>query len=356
MGENGVIERISDKVLAGGRLSFSDGLALFQCPDLLRLSFLADTVRRRLHPRDEVTYVLGRIINYTNVCWVRCKFCAFYRVPGHSEGYTLTHDEIFERVRALVALGGTEVLFQGVLNPELGLDYYERMFRDIKANFPVHIHGLSPTEIIYIAKLARLSWEETLSRLKAAGLDSIPGGGAEILVDDVRQQLAPLKDRTDEWLGLMKTAHRLGLGSSVTMMFGSVETLEQRVEHFLRIREAQDETGGFTAFIAWTYQPDGTEMGGTRTSGFDYLRTVAIARLMLDNIPNIQASWLTQGAKIAQIALRYGVNDLGSTIPEERVVSSGGGKHMATLEDMERAIRDAGFTPRRRNTRYELLN
>jgi len=354
--EDKALELIADKVLDGERLSFEEGVSLFQNRDLLTLSFLADHVRRRKHPGNIVTYCIGRIINYTNVCWVRCRFCAFYRPPGSPEGYVLSREEIFKKIQELVDLGGTEVLIQGGLNPSLGLSYYEDLFTSIKERFPVHIHGLSPTEILYIAKLSRLSVEETLKRLRAAGLGSIPGGGAEILVDEVRREIAPLKDKADEWLSVMRTAHRLGLPSTVTMMFGSVETVEQRVLHLLKIRALQDETGGFTAFIAWNYQPDGAELQGRRTSAFDYLRTVAIARLLLDNVENIQASWLTQGPKVAQIALRYGVNDLGSTILEERVVSAGRGGFLSSKEEMERVIREAGFIPRRRNTLYQLLD
>jgi cyclic dehypoxanthinyl futalosine synthase len=349
------LKGIEAKVLAGERLSRDDGLALFRVTDLPWVAFLADTVRRRKHPEPEVTYVIGRIINYTNVCWVKCSFCAFYRLPGHHEGYVLSREEIFEKVQELVDHGGTEVLFQGGLNPALKIDYYEDSFRAIRARFPVHIHGLSPAEIIYLAKISRLSLRDTLLRLQAAGLGSIPGGGAEILVDDVRQAISPLKDTAAEWLDCIRTAHQVGLPSSATMMFGSVETAAQRVEHFLRLRALQDETGGFTAFVAWNFQPDGTELNGKRASAFDYLRTVAVARLMLDNFDNIQASWLTQGPKVAQIALHYGVNDLGSTIFEERVVSAGGAKFMASHEEMERVIRDAGFVPRVRSTRYEIF-
>lgn len=343
------------KVLAGERLSGEDGVALFQVANLPWLAFLADTVRRRKCPEREVTYVVGRIINYTNVCWVKCSFCAFYRLPGHQEGYVLSRDEIFKKIQELVYHGGTEVLFQGGLNPALKIDYYEDTFRAIKERFPVHIHGLSPAELIYLAKISQLSLRETLLRLKAAGLGSIPGGGAEILDDDVRDHISPLKDTVDEWLDCMRTAHQVGIPSSATMMFGSVEAVEQRVEHFLQLRALQDETKGFTAFVAWNFQPEGTELGGRRASAMDYLRTMAVSRLMLDNFTNIQASWLTQGPKIAQIALHYGVNDLGSTIFEERVVSAGGAKFMASREEIERVIVDAGYVPRVRNTRYETL-
>lgn len=349
------LKEIEEKVLAGERLTAEDGLALFQVTNLPWLAFLADTVRRRKCPEREVTYVIGRIINYTNVCWVKCAFCAFYRLPGHEGGYLLSREEIFQKIQELVDHGGTEVLFQGGLNPALKIDYYEDTFRAVKERFPVHIHGLSPAELIYVAKISHLSFKETLVRLKAAGLGSIPGGGAEILVDEVREIISPLKDTVEEWLECMRSAHQVGIPSSATMMFGSVETVEQRVEHFLRLRSVQDETHGFTAFVAWNFQPEGTELTGKRASAFDYLRTVAVARLMLDNFENIQASWLTQGPKVAQIALHYGVNDLGSTIFEERVVSAGGAKFMASREELERVIVDAGFVPRVRNTRYERI-
>ncbi len=357
MSGNGLkrLKEVEEKVLAGERLSAEDGLTLFQVTNLPHLAFLADTVRRRKRPEREVTYVIGRIINYTNVCWVKCTFCAFYRLPGHQEGYVLSREEIFQKIEELVDHGGTEVLFQGGLNPALKIDYYEDTFRAIKERFPVDIHGLSPAELIYLAKISHLSLRDTLRRLQAAGMGSIPGGGAEILVEEVRQTISPLKDTVEEWLDCMRTAHHVGLPSSATMMFGSVETAEQRVEHFLRLRSLQDETRMFTAFVAWNFQPEGTELNGKRASAFDYLRTMAVARLMLDNFANIQASWLTQGPKVAQIALDYGVSDLGSTIFEERVVSAGGAKFMASREDIERVIRDAGYIPRVRNTRYEIL-
>lgn len=346
---------VEAKVLAGERLSAEDGLALFQKTNLPWLAFLADTARRRKRPENEVTYVVGRIINYTNVCWVKCSFCAFYRLPGHQEGYVLSREAIFHKIQELVEHGGTEVLFQGGLNPALKIDYFEDTFRAIKERFPVHIHGLSPAELIYLAKISQLSFRETLLRLKAAGLGSIPGGGAEILAEEVRQTISPLKDSVVEWLDFMRAAHHVGIPSTATMMFGSVETSQHRVEHLLQLRSLQDETRGFTAFVAWNFQPEGTELKGKRASAFDYLRTIAVSRLMLDNFDNIQASWLTQGPKVAQIALQYGVNDLGSTIFEERVVSAGGAKFMASREEIERVIVDAGYVPRVRNTRYEIL-
>ncbi|MCS6829995.1 MAG: dehypoxanthine futalosine cyclase [bacterium] len=351
------IEKIVDKVYEGEPLTFEEGVWLFRYPRLPEIAALANHVRERIHPRRIVTYVVGRIINYTNVCWVRCKFCSFYRVPGHDEGYTLSMDEIFAKIRELVEKGGVEVLIQGGLNPRLKIDYYERLFSAIRESFPqVIIHALSPTEILYIAHISRLSLEQTLRRLQQAGLQSIPGGGGEILVDRVRQQIAPYKHTVDEWLECMRVAHGLGIHSTATMMFGHVETTEDRVEHLLRIRELQAETGGFRAFIAWNFQPEETELPHiSKATGYDYLRTVAVARLMLHNVPNLQASILTQGPKITQIALGYGVNDLGSIMIEENVVSAAGSKFIPTAAEMERLIRDAGYEPRRRNTRYELL-
>jgi cyclic dehypoxanthinyl futalosine synthase len=254
-------DAIAEKVLAGERLSFEDGVALFRYPNLPALGALAHEVRMRKNPHPYVTYVIGRIINYTNVCWVRCKFCAFYRPPNHAEGYLLSDEEILQKIDELVQQGGVEVLIQGGLNPKLKIDYYERLFRLIKQHYPqVIIHGLSPTEILYIAHISRLSVRECLQRLIAAGLNSIPGAGGEILVDCVRQQIAPFKDTAQEWLDFMREAHQLGLRSTASMMYGHVETVEERVEHFIRLRELQDETGGFTAFVCWNFQPEGTEL------------------------------------------------------------------------------------------------
>jgi cyclic dehypoxanthinyl futalosine synthase len=350
------LDDIEEKILAGNRLDFADGVRLFRDANPLQLSAWANLVRRRLHPEDLVTYVVGRNINYTNVCWVQCKFCNFYRLPGQEGGYVLPREAIFAKIQELVDLGGTEILIQGGLNPALKIEYFEETFQAIKARFPVHIHGLSPVEIIYLAKISNLSERECLLRLRAAGLDSIPGAGAEMLVEEVREQIAPYKNSAAAWLDLMRTAHQLGIPSTVTMMYGSVETIEQRVEHLIAVRALQDETGGFRAFIAWSFQPDGTHLSDVkRASGLDYLRTVAISRLMLDNVPNIQASWLTQGPKIGQIALQYGVNDMGSTVIEENVVTAKGAIFMVPLHEIERLIKDAGLCPARRNTKYEIL-
>jgi cyclic dehypoxanthinyl futalosine synthase len=257
----------------------------------------------------------------------------------------------------MVDLGGIEILMQGGLNPKLKIDYFEDLFQAIMERFPgVILHALSPTELIYIKNMSRLSMEETLVRLKAAGLHSVPGGGAEILTDRVREHISPYKDTVDQWLACMRTAHKVGLRTTATMMYGSVDTIEDRVEHLMKLRDLQDETGGFTAFIAWNYQPDGTALGGTRSSAFEYLRTIAVCRVMLDNFDNIQASWVTQGPRIGQISLRYGVNDFGSTMMEENVVSQAGCVFTVPIEEIERLIVDAGYKPNRRNTRYELLS
>jgi cyclic dehypoxanthinyl futalosine synthase len=350
------ISDIAEKVWAGERLSCEDGLRLFRTDDLLLLGSLADLVRQRKHPNRIVTFNIGRNINYTNVCWVRCKFCAFYRIPGHDEGYVLSDEEVLEKCRELVELGGREILIQGGLNPKLKIDYFERLFRLIKAEFPViDVHGLSSAEINYVAHISRLTLEETLQRLRAAGLNTIPGAG-EMLVDEVREQIAPLKEKTERWVHLMRTAHALGIRSSATMVYGWGESYEQRLEHLMRVRELQDETGGFTAWISWSFQPDGTELGGTKASGWDYLKNTAVSRLMLDNVENLQASWVTQGPKLAQVALRYGLNDFGSTMMEENVVSPTGTNFLMQIDEIRRLIREAGYEPRVRDTLYHLID
>lgn len=352
------IDAIADKVYSGQRISPEDALALFHHPNLLDLAAMADHRRQERVPGRTVSYIIGRILNYTNVCWVRCKFCAFYRVPNHNEGYLLSDEEILAKVGDTVAKGGVEILFQGGLNPKLKIDYYERIFSLIKSHYPdVILHALSPAEIIYIAHISKLRLRETLERLKAAGLHSIPGAGGEILVDRVRKIIAPYKDTTDEWLECMRTASELGIRSTASMMFGHVETIEDRVEHLTRIRDLQDECAPFRAFITWNFQPEDTDLPIPRkASGADYLRTVAVARIFLDNIDNLQVSILTQGPKIAQLALNYGANDFGSVMIEEQVVSAKGNKFILDASEFERLIRAGGYEPRRRNTRYELLD
>jgi cyclic dehypoxanthinyl futalosine synthase len=347
---------VQEKLLAGRRLDREDALALFASHDLPAMGAMADEVRRRIWPEPVVTYVIGRNLNYTNVCWVRCKFCAFYRPPGAEDGYTLSREELGAKIQELVDLGGREVLFQGGLNPQLKLDYYLETFRWIKATWDVHIHGLSPAEILYIAHISEMPLERCLGMLRDAGLDTVPGAGGEILVDRVRRILAPGKDMADEWIDFMRACHKLGIRTSSTMMYGSVETLEERVEHLDRLRRLQDETGGFNSFIPWSFQPELTEMPHIKkASAFDYLRTLAVARLFLDNIRSFQASWVTQGAKIAQVSLRFGVNDFGSTVIEENVVSAAGTTYTMDIEEMERLIRDAGYTPILRDTNYRIL-
>ncbi|MCW3059470.1 MAG: Radical protein, partial [Capsulimonas sp.] len=348
---------IADKVYAGERITDDDALRLFRHKNLTDLAELADFVRNKKHPEQLVTYIVGRNINYTNVCWVRCSFCNFYRIPGHEGGYVLSREQIFQKIQEMVDVGGIEILMQGGLNPKLKIEWYEDLFRAIMEKFPtVILHALSPAEIIYIKNISKLTMEETLLRLKAAGLHSVPGGGAEVLTDRVRDFISPYKDTAEEWLDCMRVAHKVGLKSSATMMYGSIDTEEDRVEHFRKLRDLQDETGGFKAFIAWNYQPDGTELGGTRASAFDYMRTIAIARIYLDNFENLQASWVTQGPRIGQLSLRYGVNDFGSTMMEENVVSTAGCVFTVPIEEIERLIQDAGYTARRRNTRYEFVD
>ncbi|GIX05986.1 MAG: cyclic dehypoxanthine futalosine synthase [Candidatus Poribacteria bacterium] len=346
---------IAEKVYAGERLSFEEAMTLYRSPNLPFLGHLASVVRFRRKPERIVTFIISRNINYTNVCWVQCKFCAFYRLPQDEEAYVLSDEEIFQKIEELDAVGGREILIQGGLNPKLRIDYFERLFQAIKGRWPhINIHGLSVAEVLYIAKISKLSVEETLIRLREAGMGSLPGAGGEILVDEVREVIAPYKDRTDEWLEVMRTAHRLGMRTTATMMYGHVERPEHRIETLLRIRELQDETGGFTAFAAWNFQPEGTRLPIRRkASGFDYLKTIALSRLVLDNVDNIQASWVTQGPKIAQISLDYGVNDFGQTMMEENVVSAAGTRYELGIRDICRLIRDAGYTPRLRTTFYE---
>ncbi len=343
------------KVEDGQRLSREDGVALLRDADLLDLGRWADDVRQRLHPEGVVTYIIDRNVNYTNVCNAQCAFCAFYRDLPSDQGYVLTKAQLAQKIEETLALGGTQILLQGGMHPDLGLEYYEELFRWIKSRYPIWIHGLSPAEVQHVVKLSKLPLDEALRRLMAAGLDSIPGGGAEILVDRVRRILGIAKGTTAEWLEVMEAAHRLGMKTTATMMFGHVETLEERVEHLLRLRELQDRTGGFTAFIGWTFQPENTALAGDELTSFQYLRTLAVARLMLDNFPSVQASWVTQGPKIGQVSLRFGANDFGSLMIEENVVSAAGAHFRLTEAQIARAIQDAGFIPKRRTMHYEIV-
>ena len=345
------------KAVAGQRLTFDEGLALTQCDDLAALGSAADAVTRRLHPENYRTYNIDRNINYTNVCTAVCDFCAFYRGPKSDEGYVLPREVLLKKIEETVALGGDQILLQGGLHPKFKLDWYEEMLQDIKQRFPdLNVHGFSPPEIHHFTKLNNLSLEEVLSRLKAAGLGSLPGGGAEILVDRVRSKITRGKVMTDDWLNIMRVWHKLGGHSSATMMFGHCETQEERIEHLQRIRDLQDETGGFTAFICWTFQPDNTQMSEYPPAGsYEYLKMQAIARLFLDNVPSIQSSWVTQGLKIGQLSLMFGANDMGSLMIEENVVAEAGTVHYLTLDQMRDAISEFGFEPRQRNVHYQLL-
>lgn len=337
-------------------------MELYSLP-LQQLGALADR-RRRLAKADDydgqgndiVTYIVDRNINYTNVCNVYCKFCAFYRTAKDEDAYVITKEELDQKIKETVALGGNQILMQGGHHPSLTLDWYLDMLSHIKKEFPqVNIHAFSPSEFIHFQKVFDLPMEDLLRQFKEAGLGSIPGGGGEILVDRVRQRIAPLKAMSDEWLGVMDVAHRMGLNSSATMMFGHVETLEDRIEHLERVRAQQDATGGFTAFIAWTFQPENTRLKAKTVGAHEYLRMQALSRIYLDNIPNIQSSWVTQGLEVGQVALTYGANDLGSIMIEENVVSKAGTTFQMTVEDMHRLIQDLGYEPRQRNNWYQLV-
>jgi cyclic dehypoxanthinyl futalosine synthase len=321
------------------------------------LGRLADEVRRRKHPGGVVTYIIDRNVNYTNVCVARCKFCAFYRPVGSADGYTLGFDEIYRKIDETIRLGGGQLLLQGGHNPDVPLAWYEDLFRGVKQRYPeFKLHALSPPEVIHISRLAQLPIRTVIDRLMAAGLDSIPGGGAEILVDRVRKILNCYNKATaDEWLGVMREAHAAGLRTTATMMYGTVETPEERLEHLFRLRNLQDDTGGFTAFITWSYQPSHTELGGAEATGVDYLRTLAIARLVLDNFDNVQASWVTQGGKVGQLSLAYGANDMGSVMIEENVVRAAGAEYCMDEFEVVRNIENAGFVAKRRNMHYDVL-
>ena len=349
---------ILDKAVAGERLTPAEGLALLESHDLASLGRAADEVTRRLHPENYRTYNIDRNINYTNICAAVCDFCAFYRAPKSSEGYVLDREVLLQKVQETVELGGDQILMQGGLHPEFKLEWYEELLHDIKNRFPqINIHGFSPPEIFHFTKVSKLPLRTVLERLKAAGLGSLPGGGAEILVDRVRAAITRGKVMTDDWLDVNRVWHELGGRSTATMMFGHVETLAERIEHLERLRQLQDETGGFTAFICWTFQPDHTDMADTPPAGsYDYLKTNAVARLYLDNFANLQSSWVTQGLKIGQLALLYGANDMGSLMIEENVVAEAGTVHFLTLDEIRGAISELGFLPRQRNVFYELID
>lgn len=350
------LDTLLQKGADGERLTFDEGLRLISDGRIQDLGNAAHLRRMALHPGKEVTYIISRNINYTNVCVTACKFCAFYRPKNHAEAYTLTKDQIAGKLDELVKCGGIETLIQGGLNLALGIEYYEDLFRWMKQGWPgVALHALSPEEVFHIMSVSKLTMDQTLDRLVAAGMDSIPGGGAEVLVDSVRKRIAPLKCTSDEWLEVMRQAHKRGLRSSATMMFGMGETLGDRLEHLMRLRDLQDEHNGFTAFICWTFVPDNTYVKPSGNTAADYLRVNATARLMLDNFDNMQASWVTQGPGVAQASLYMGCNDFGSVMLEENVVSAAGSTWAMTIDDVERNIRTAGFIPVRRNMRYDHL-
>src|SRR3989442_3745020 len=356
------LDELLQKVWDGKRIDPPEALRLYHLP-LEGLGALADR-RRQLakdgayagHGNEIVTYIVDRNVNYTNVCNVYCKFCAFYRVEGDDDAYVITHEEIDRKIEETVALRGTQILMQGGHHPKLTKQWYLDLLHHIKTKFPqINIHGFSPSEFVHFREVFKLPLEEIISLFKAAGLGSIPGGGGEILVDRVRKRISPLKAMSDDWLEVMDVAHRLGLNSSATMMFGHVETIEDRIEHLERVRAQQDKSKGFTAFIAWTFQAENTRLKAPTVGGHEYLRMQALSRIYLDNIPNIQSSWVTQGLDIGQVALKYGANDLGSIMIEENVVSQAGTTFRMGVADMQRLIKDLGYEPRQRDNWYRLV-
>ena len=352
------IERLLEEVVAGNRLAVDDGLALLQSHALVELGTAAQAVTKRLHPDSFRTYNIDRNINYTNACSAVCDFCAFYRPPKHPDVYVLSRDTLRDKIRETVELGGNQILLQGGLHPTLSLEWYEDLLVDIRRQFPqVNVHGFSAPEIHHFTKISKLPLRTVLERLRNAGLGSIPGGGAEILVDRVRKQITRGKVLTDDWLNVHRVWHELGGRSTATMMFGHVETMADRIEHLERLRQLQDETGGFTAFICWTFQRENTAMSEVPMVGaFEYLKTLAVSRLYLDNFPNLQSSWVTQGEKIGQLALFFGANDMGSLMIEENVVAQAGTVHHLSLDTLRRCIEDAGYVPRQRNVFYEFVD
>ena len=357
MTEN-AIQKILDSVTDGHRLSRADAVQLLESNCLASIGKAANAVTAKLHPEPYRTYNIDRNINYTNICTAVCDFCAFYRGPKDPEGYVLDRNILLKKIEETVAIGGDQILLQGGMHPTLPLEWYEELLRDIKSQYPeVNVHGFSPPELFHLTKVTKLPLLEILERLAAAGLGSLPGGGGEILVDRVRKAMTRGKVMSDDWLDVNRKWHSLGGRSTATMMYGHIETLAERIEHLDRLRELQDETGGFTAFICWSFQPDNTEMAHIPPTGsFEYLKTQAVARLYLDNIPNIQSSWVTQGRDIGQLALLFGANDMGSLMLEENVVSAAGTVHHLTLDQMRSAISELGWEPRRRNVFYELVD
>jgi cyclic dehypoxanthinyl futalosine synthase len=349
------MQKILEKAAAHERISEDEALKLYNEAEFLELGAVADARRKHVNPENLVTFVIDRNINYTNVCSSGCLFCAFYCKPEDGDGYVLTKDELSHKIEETLALGGTQILLQGGMNPELGLDYYIDLLSFIKKNFRIHIHGFSPPEVSWLASKSGLSVSSVIEKLIDAGLDSIPGGGAEILVDEIRSQISPNKCTADEWLGVMREAHSHGLRTTATMMFGHYEKPEHIIRHLAVLRNLQDETGGFTAFIPWTFQPGNTRMPRTAATSAEYLKVLSLSRIFLDNFKSIQASWVTQGAKIAQISLFFGANDMGSTMIEENVVAAAGVKFRLPMEEMIRIIKTAGFEACQRDCHYNIL-
>ncbi|MFS1511651.1 cyclic dehypoxanthinyl futalosine synthase [Chengkuizengella sp. SCS-71B] len=356
------IDQILNKALSGERLTLEDGVILFESDEIEKIGQAANKKMLQFHPDPITTFVIGRNINYTNFCDVYCKFCAFYRPPGHEEGYVLPNEVIFQKIQETLDVGGTEILMQGGVNPDLPFEYYLNLLKEIKQRFDIHMHSLSTVEIRKMKEMSGLPYEEVLKQLHEAGLDSLPGAGAEMLIDRIRNKVSRLKGSWREWMDIHQAAHKVGMNTTATMVIGFGETLEERVLHMLRVREAQDEciqnnwdSAGFLAFIIWTFQPENTNYKQEKASPDDYLKTLAISRLMIDNIPNFQASWVTLGAEIGKKSLEYGCNDFGSTMMEENVVSAAGTTHKVNIETILKLIREAGKIPAQRNTAYDTL-
>lgn len=349
------IDHILERAVSGNRISMEDCVKLYESDEVEKMGEAANKIMEKWHPEPITTFVIGRNVNYTNFCDTYCRFCAFYRPPGHAEGYVLSNEEIFKKIEETVNVGGTEILMQGGTNPDLPLSYYTDLLKEIKKRFNITMHSFSPAEIYKIAEVSKLSLEEVLIALKEAGLDSVPGGGAEILTDKTRKRVSRIKSSWKEWIDCMKAVKKVGMHGTATMVIGLGESLEERALHLQRVRDAQDETECFLAFISWTFQPDNTNLKGEKTSPREYLKNVAISRIFLDNIPNFQSSWVTMGPDVGKLSLSYGCNDFGSTMMEENVVSAAGTTHKVNTNEILRLIREAGKTPAQRNTKYQTL-
>lgn len=356
------IDRILDKALQGERVNLEECVTLFESDEIEKMGHVANQIMMKHHPEPITTFVIGRNVNYTNICDVYCRFCAFYRRPGSDEGYVLSNEQIFQKIQETIDVGGTEILMQGGTNPNLPFSYYVELLKEIKRRFQIHMHSFSPAEIMKMKEVSGLTLEEVVRQIHEAGLDSLPGGGAEILDDRTRSKISRLKGSWRDWMDVMQTAHRIGMSTSATMVIGFGESMEERALHLLRVREAQDEciangwqSPGFLAFIPWTFQPDNTNLRVEKATPDEYLKTLAISRITLDNIPNFQSSWVTMGPEIGKMTLSYGCNDFGSTMIEENVVSAAGTTHKVNINSTLQIIREAGKIPAQRNTKYEIL-